>query len=681
MSNVIEFTIRGVDQFSGPMGKVSKTIGTTVKTVAKFAAGASAAATATFYFTKKVADSEDRLAKFSRRIGVAVDQLSQYEFVASQSGVQSEQFDLAVQRMTRRVGEAAQGFGSARQGLIELGIDAKKFAQLPLSDQMTTLADKFQNVHGEANKLRLAFTLFDSEGTSVIQMLKQGSPAMQKMAEDAQRLGLVVSNQAAANAEEFTNAMGRAWGSIKGVSRAVADQLIPVFTGLGNRFADATSGMIASVQSFTKRALHGFFTFVAVLGQIGDTFKKIFNGNTEVLTRFLHSLGKFAQSAVVILFAIGHGLAVSMWEGVKATTHILNDFGSWLGKAIYNWTHGKNAPDLGKFMAESLIKNIGKAREQIIKGIQGDVSVIKLASHDAGQALASGLNIDMSKASASADMMISKLQTIGDAASESAQKTTVAAKTFSQEMLQLTNDFKNQAGTITHQLASGLFDMMTNAAGTIGDTFAQVIVEGGSMADALQNIARNVLKTLLGMLIKIGVQRLILAGIEKAAITSQASAQLASGLAQTYTNSFASAAAIPLYGWAMAPAVAATNLGLATAGAAGAAAAGAGLGAGIGGAAHGGMDYVPKEQTFLLNKGERVVSPQQNKDLTSYLSQQRSGGGGMMIEGGLTIQITGTDLRSMSPAELSDLVAEKLFPAFDRLAKAGVKPTYMLGGK
>lgn len=43
------------------------------------------------------------------------------------------------------------------------------------------------------------------------------------------------------------------------------------------------------------------------------------------------------------------------------------------------------------------------------------------------------------------------------------------------------------------------------------------------------------------------------------------------------------------------------------------------------GVAHGGMDYIPKETTFLLDKGERVLSPRQNRDLTNYLSQRQKG--------------------------------------------------------
>lgn len=43
----------------------------------------------------------------------------------------------------------------------------------------------------------------------------------------------------------------------------------------------------------------------------------------------------------------------------------------------------------------------------------------------------------------------------------------------------------------------------------------------------------------------------------------------------------------------------------------------------VAGVFHGGKDYVPKEATYLLDKGERVVSPRQNQDLTNFLASQR----------------------------------------------------------
>lgn len=47
----------------------------------------------------------------------------------------------------------------------------------------------------------------------------------------------------------------------------------------------------------------------------------------------------------------------------------------------------------------------------------------------------------------------------------------------------------------------------------------------------------------------------------------------------------------------------------------------------ITGMAHNGIDSIPKEGTWLLDGGERVLNPQQNKDLTNYLSQAQNSSG------------------------------------------------------
>nr|WP_314369159.1 hypothetical protein [uncultured Acinetobacter sp.] len=47
----------------------------------------------------------------------------------------------------------------------------------------------------------------------------------------------------------------------------------------------------------------------------------------------------------------------------------------------------------------------------------------------------------------------------------------------------------------------------------------------------------------------------------------------------------------------------------------------------VAGVFHGGTDYVPKESSYLLDKGERVLSPRQNTDLTRYLNDRKSRGG------------------------------------------------------
>ena len=45
----------------------------------------------------------------------------------------------------------------------------------------------------------------------------------------------------------------------------------------------------------------------------------------------------------------------------------------------------------------------------------------------------------------------------------------------------------------------------------------------------------------------------------------------------------------------------------------------------ITGMAHNGIDNIPREGTWLLDGGERVLNPQQNKDLTNYLNNRQNG--------------------------------------------------------
>ncbi|HAV3978474.1 transglycosylase SLT domain-containing protein [Acinetobacter baumannii] len=51
----------------------------------------------------------------------------------------------------------------------------------------------------------------------------------------------------------------------------------------------------------------------------------------------------------------------------------------------------------------------------------------------------------------------------------------------------------------------------------------------------------------------------------------------------------------------------------------------------IQGMAHNGIDNIPREGTWLLDGGERVLNPQQNKDLTNYLSNQKKSGPQVVI--------------------------------------------------
>ncbi|WCS38954.1 hypothetical protein [Acinetobacter baumannii] len=89
---------------------------------------------------------------------------------------------------------------------------------------------------------------------------------------------------------------------------------------------------------------------------------------------------------------------------------------------------------------------------------------------------------------------------------------------------------------------------------------------------------------------------------------------------QTFSNVYTSVSAIPLIGPYIAPALAAAAVGVQLAQAAQI------KQTSLTGMAHDGISTVPKEGTWLLDGGERVLNPNQNKDLTNYLNNQKDSG-------------------------------------------------------
>ncbi|MCE0863408.1 phage tail tape measure C-terminal domain-containing protein [Pseudomonas alloputida] len=109
-------------------------------------------------------------------------------------------------------------------------------------------------------------------------------------------------------------------------------------------------------------------------------------------------------------------------------------------------------------------------------------------------------------------------------------------------------------------------------------------------------------------------------------------AYAAAQVAMAGLNAFTAMIGVPFVGPAIAP-------GAAIAAAAAAGVLMTGVGSALSGQAHAGIDNIPSEGTWLLDGGERVLSPAQNRDLTGYLQRVNSvdatskpGGGAMNVE-------------------------------------------------
>jgi len=90
----------------------------------------------------------------------------------------------------------------------------------------------------------------------------------------------------------------------------------------------------------------------------------------------------------------------------------------------------------------------------------------------------------------------------------------------------------------------------------------------------------------------------------------------------------------------------------------------------VAGVFHGGKDYVPKEATYLLDKGERVLSPRQNTDLTQYLNSRRENNTPVNITINVPQGYTATEKTDSNGNVTIDVVDKRIRQAFGRINDA-----------
>lgn len=162
------------------------------------------------------------LQSFSTRLGVSAESLSELKFAAEQNNIAFGQLAIGMQRMTRRVAEAAQGMGEAQGALKELGLDAEQLASMLPDQQLNEVAEALGGVKNQSDKVRLAFKLFDSEGVGLLQLFDSLGGSLKDLRKDAHDLGVTMTDEAVESLDKAARAGDRFAAALKGVGQQFA---------------------------------------------------------------------------------------------------------------------------------------------------------------------------------------------------------------------------------------------------------------------------------------------------------------------------------------------------------------------------------------------------------------------------------------------------------------------------
>ncbi|HDZ21941.1 hypothetical protein LCGC14_0568910 [marine sediment metagenome] len=299
-------------KFEKGMGKAQKTTRTFAMKFRSFAKGvaigfaviaAAATAMATVVAVKLIAmtkagfASADILAKTASKLGISTQALAAFRLAAAKAGVNVTTFDMALQRMTRRISEAAVGTGEAQGALKEMGINAKKLGALGLDKQFEAIVEAWAGI-SQKDKVRLAFKLFDSEGVALKNLLDAGSEALEDARERTKRFGTALSAIDTKKIEIANDAILDIREAMTGFGQQLALRVAPFVFAIAKWLGDAAD-ISAVVEGIWKGLMHAAAFIAEVWQAIAVSIKA-----TEVSARGLFAIAgllgttKFARATL-----------------------------------------------------------------------------------------------------------------------------------------------------------------------------------------------------------------------------------------------------------------------------------------------------------------------------------------------------------------------------------------------
>jgi hypothetical protein len=218
-------------------GKVANDILGPVKTIAAVGTAATAAVYGLATATAKVGDDAVKAAK---KVGISTQEYSKLAYAAGLSNVSQETLSTSLRKLNLNIAGAVKGNKEAQLAFKRAGVDIYDTnGKLKSTNQILLEAsDTFAKMPEGIYKADLAMALFGKSGAEMVPLMEQGSAEINKLRQEAERLGIVFNDEEGAKAEGFMDSMTTLKSSIQGLGIAVGKHLHEPLTELNKVFTE-----------------------------------------------------------------------------------------------------------------------------------------------------------------------------------------------------------------------------------------------------------------------------------------------------------------------------------------------------------------------------------------------------------------------------------------------------------
>lgn len=274
-------------------------------------------------------DAADAAAETAQSLGVTIEAYQGLSFAASTAGVDQESLTGALNKFNKTISGAAAGSKKQAAAFADIGVSVRDAnGGVKEADKLLLeVADKFAGYKDGADKAALAQDLFGKTGAKLVPLLNQGKQGITDLMTQAQRLGLVMSAEAAAAADQFNDNLTVLAGVTRGYANNLATGLLPALNDISGLLIDvATNSDEAAESGAGLGSMLKFLTALALsfgaaleaegiaLGGLAAAAVQAANGDFAIAGQTLASIGDDIDKAT----AKAEGRIDKLFDGTYA---------------------------------------------------------------------------------------------------------------------------------------------------------------------------------------------------------------------------------------------------------------------------------------------------------------------------------------------------------------------------
>jgi hypothetical protein len=205
----------------------------------------------------------------AQRLGMNVERFQELAYAAKIAGIEQEDFTKALEQFNKRMGDFSGNISEAQKALGQLGLSMADVKGKSPDEQIKLVADGMARVEDPARRAAIAADLFGKSGVKLLNVLTDGSAGLKKYADEARRLGFILSEETIKKAAEADDEFDRIGKALRVAGINIAAGFLPALKDIreiftSQEFQDGVRRISAGIGEFIQWLVNNKDTIMMV---------------------------------------------------------------------------------------------------------------------------------------------------------------------------------------------------------------------------------------------------------------------------------------------------------------------------------------------------------------------------------------------------------------------------------